>query len=211
MWARVKLLPVTIIVAFMLLGVKIGDVWEGAGALVGSVEARGAENPPAEETVDEAMPATMPRAPTAADVIDISPEEVRLLENLAERREQLDARVREIDMREKLLAAAEARVDDKIGELKQIEVVIRGLVEEFDERQQTKIKSLVKIYETMKPKDAARIFNQLEMAVLLEVIGGMRESKSAAIIARMDASKAKEVTSELAIRETLPDPDGIID
>ncbi len=207
---RVKLLPVTIIAAFMLLGVKIGDVWEGADALIGSVEARGAENPPAEGSVDEAMPATVPRALTAADVVDISPEEVRLLENLAERREQLDARVREIDMREKLLAAAEARVDEKIGELKQIETVIRGLVEEFDERQQTKIKSLVKIYETMKPKDAARIFNQLEMGVLLEVIGGMRESKSAAIIARMDAGKAKAVTSELAIREALPDPDGII-
>ena len=66
------------------------------------------------------------------------------------------------------------------------------------------MKSLVKIYESMKPKDAARIMQQLDMAVLLEVSERMREQKMAAILARMNGETAKTVTMELANRRLLP-------
>jgi flagellar motility protein MotE (MotC chaperone) len=62
----------------------------------------------------------------------------------------------------------------------------------------------VKIYETMKPKDAARIFEQLDMPVLLGVLERMKEMKSSAILAAMDASKAKAATMALAERHAPP-------
>ena len=68
------------------------------------------------------------------------------------------------------------------------------------------MRRLVKIYESMKPKDAARIFAELELSILLDVISRMREQKSASILAAMDPIQAKTVTSELALRNQLPEP-----
>ena len=65
--------------------------------------------------------------------------------------------------------------------------------------------SLVKIFETMKPKAAAEIFDRLEMPVLVRVVERMREAKSADVLARMDPVKAKQVTAELAKRTGLLD------
>jgi len=65
------------------------------------------------------------------------------------------------------------------------------------------MKSLVKIYENMKPKDAAPIFEQLDMDVLLDIVDRMKEAKVAPILAQMNPAKAKEVTDELAKRHEL--------
>jgi hypothetical protein len=61
---------------------------------------------------------------------------------------------------------------------------------------------LVKVYETMKPRDAAAIFNDLGMPVLLAVVGRMKEAKAAAILAAMTPDKARDVTTQLALFRT---------
>ena len=130
--------------------------------------------------------------------------EIEILESLVARREELEARARELDMREKLLATAELRIDGKIAELKKIEASIAGSIEQFDEREEAKITSLVKIYEKMKAKDAARIFNQLDGSLLLSVVQRMREAKAAEIISQMSGDKARVVTMSLARQRSLP-------
>lgn len=216
MFSRFRLLPVTIGVALVLLTLKIGDVWLGAGDILGASTAIGAEHAaasPAEDGDNAAQDgakfdreeAEFAARLAAPDVTEISPTEIQMLENLATRRVLLDAREREIDMREKLLAAAEARVGVKIAELKEIHAAIESLIIQFDSVEDAKIKSLVKIYENMKPKDAARIFNGLELDVLIAVMQRMREAKAAAIIAKMDGETAMIITTELALRRELPD------
>lgn len=74
------------------------------------------------------------------------------------------------------------------------------MVTAHDAAEEAKLVSLVKIYETMKPKAAAEIFNRLEMPILISVVERMRESKSADVLARMDPAKARQVTAELARR-----------
>ncbi len=198
MLKRVKLLPVTIVAALLLLTVKVGDVWHGADALLGSVTAYGAEHAPKGSAGDAAEAERI-------DVTNISPAEFELLENLSERRNELDARAAEIDMREKLLAAAEQRIDGKIDELKKMQATIEALLREFDEGEESKIESLAKIYEKMKPKNAARIWNQLDVNVVVDVIERMRGAKAAPILAAMEPAKAKTVTVELARRRPVPD------
>jgi flagellar motility protein MotE (MotC chaperone) len=104
------------------------------------------------------------------------------------------------------MEAAEGRVDRKLEELKALQATIEGLLVQHDQQEEEQMQSLVKIYESMKPKDAARIFEQLDMVVLLDVIGRMKERKSAPILAMMDPERAKEVTLELASRRSLPIP-----
>lgn len=144
--------------------------------------------------------------PEGSDVSGMTSSEIDLLQKLAERREELEQRGRELDMREGLLKAAEARIDKKIGELKTLQGAIDALIKKHNDQEETKMASLVKIYENMKPKDAARIFEQLDMPILLDVIERMSERKIAPILADMNPMKAKAVTSELAQRRQLPQP-----
>lgn len=126
--------------------------------------------------------------------------EIDLLQKLAARRNEIEKWAQELEMREGLLKAAEQRIDRKVGELRQIQTKIKGMLRQYDKEQEDKLKSLVKIYETMKPKEAARIFMELDMPVLLDVIERMKEAKSASIISKLEPEKAKTLTTELAKR-----------
>ena len=130
--------------------------------------------------------------------------QAEVFQRLTERREELDRRSRELDQRDALLTAAQQRIDQKVTELTELRTNIEGLLRQVDEKQTAQLESLVKIYETMKPKDAARIFEALEMPVLLDVVERMREGKSAPVLAAMDPLKAKEVTASLVERRALP-------
>src|SRR3546814_15442768 len=105
-----------------------------------------------------------------------------------------------MDEREVLLKAAEQRIDQKIGELESLQSSIEALLVTHDEQSEAQMQSLVKIYESMKPKDAARIFEELDMEVLLEVVERMKERKTAPILAELNTQRAKPVTIELAPR-----------
>ena len=124
--------------------------------------------------------------------------EIQVLEQLGSRRTQLDTRERELAMREQLLVAAEQRLEKKVAELKEIEARIQSLLIQKEEEDEEKLASLVKVYENMKAKDAARIFDRLEMDVLVPVAQRMKEQKIAAVLAKMDADAAKQLTVELA-------------
>jgi flagellar motility protein MotE (MotC chaperone) len=101
-------------------------------------------------------------------------------------------------MRTGLLKAAEKRIEEKLTQLKALQASINTKIKERDEKVEPRMQSLVKIYEKMKAKDAARIFAKLDLDILLEVIQRMKEAKSAPILAAMDPTKAKEVTVQLA-------------
>ena len=133
----------------------------------------------------------------------MSDAEVDLLQALAERREEIDRRARRVGEREALLQAAERRIEEKVAELKSLQKRIEALLKQHEEQTEAQYRSLVKIYSNMKPKDAARIFEELDMDVLLPVVERMKERKSAPILAKMNADKAKSITTELAQRRLL--------
>lgn len=130
--------------------------------------------------------------------------ELAVLEKLSARRSVLDQRARDLELRENLLKATESRVDSKIAELRRIKQTLKGLLKKYDAEEEAKMRSLVKIYENMKPKSAARIMERLDLKVLLSVVERMREGRTAPILAKMDPAKAKVLTTALAARRTLP-------
>jgi flagellar motility protein MotE (MotC chaperone) len=107
-------------------------------------------------------------------------------------------------MREKLLAAAEQRIETRIAELKKLEGQVQALIKRHDDEEEKNLRSLVKVYENMKPRDAARIFEQLDMQVLLGVVERMKEAKLAPVLAQMDPARAQRLTVDLATRRQLP-------
>ncbi len=164
--------------------------------------------PVSEGAAAEAKPAT-PAQPQPSKLVTEDPTlltqaEIDLLQHLAERRRVLESREQELQIRTGLLTAAEARIDKKIEELKVLRETINGLIKTFDEQQDKKLLSLVKIYENMKPKEAAKIFEDMEMDTLLEVAERMKERKLSPIMAKMNPEKAREMTVELARLRQLP-------
>jgi len=49
----------------------------------------------------------------------------------------------------------------------------------------------------MKPKDAATVFDQLDMLILLEIVEQMNERRLSAILAKMDSTKAKDLAQKI--------------
>ena len=124
--------------------------------------------------------------------------ELDLLQSLSKRREEIDKYAEEVALREKLLEATEMRLEKKIKQMGFLKTELLELLERNEAKEDTEMKSLVKIYESMKPKDAARIFDELDMNILLEVVDRMSEKKAAPILASMSSTRAKDVTVKLA-------------
>jgi flagellar motility protein MotE (MotC chaperone) len=129
-----------------------------------------------------------------------------LIERLGERREALASQEAELEMRLTLMEAAEKRLDQRTAELKALEARIGAMVDQqkADEREQ--FVSLVAMYESMKPKEAALIFDALDLPVLVRVAQAMSPKKMGPIMAKMDPNKAKSLTSMLVAAET-PKPE----
>ena len=133
-----------------------------------------------------------------------SPGERAVLERLQDRRQELDARNRDIEMRESLLKAAEKRLDAKVSELKDLEGRVNTAIGSRDKAEADRFKSIVAMYENMKAKDAARIFDRLELKILVEVSTQMNPRKMSEILAQMTSEGAERLTVELANRASGP-------
>ena len=57
---------------------------------------------------------------------------------------------------------------------------------------------MVKLYEGLRPRDAAAIFDELDLAVLVPLVDRLREAKAAPILGAMRPERARALTAELA-------------
>jgi flagellar motility protein MotE (MotC chaperone) len=130
----------------------------------------------------------------------VSAGERALLERLQERRHELDARARELDLRESMLKAAEKKLEiqsvaEKAGEPKG-----GPMAQRKEDADSARFKGVVTMYETMKPKDAAKIFDRLDIRVLIEVASQIKPQRMSEIMAQMSPEAAERLTVELAAR-----------
>lgn len=129
---------------------------------------------------------------------------MEIFEDLSKRRQELEEREQQLGVREALLKAATQELDRKYHELSQLRQQIEGLLETQSEEEKARTESLVKIYEGMKPKDAARIFDTLDLDILVSVVSQMSERKLSPIMAGMNPERARTITIMLAEQKRLP-------
>lgn len=150
-------------------------------------------------------PAEPPKDPGGTPVmIDASkpssPAERAILERLQERRQEIEARARELEIRDGLLKAAEMRLEARVAELKALEARVAAATQGKDGSDAARFKGLVSMYENMKPKDAAKIFDRLDLTVLVQVTNLINPRKMSDILGQMSADAAERLTVELASR-----------
>jgi flagellar motility protein MotE (MotC chaperone) len=216
-----RLLPLTIGVLAIVLVVKSTVLLRAAiasfqpTALIATAWASGPDTPaqtgkpsPPQATKPQtsadgkpasANPASTQDNPPAIDgPPPVSDSERAVLLELRDRRKELEAREATLAARESMVAAAEVRLSARVEELQGLQKKLEGLDDNHKQQEDAAWKGLVKVYEDMKPRDAAVIFNDLGMQVLLAVVDRMKEAKAAAILAAMTPDKAREVTMQLA-------------
>ena len=196
----IRLLPITIFALAGLLAVKSAQLVRAAvpvhDATSQVTAAQGAIPAPTQPA------AIKPTEQTAPPVDDA---ERKLLLELRQRREELDGRDAALTTRESVLVAAEQKLAARIGELQALQTKLEALDSARKQREDTGWQGLVKLYETMKPRDAATIFNDLDMPVLLQVVDRMKEAKAAPVLAAMQPDKARDLTTKLAQMRTQRD------
>src|SRR6202012_838092 len=115
------------------------------------------DDKPKEEAPKPAAPAAEAVKPPDGTVLypqpgaPVSESERAVLERLQGRRQGLEARAREIDIRESLLKAAEKKVDSRVEELKGVESKIATETTQKNEAEATRFKGIITMYESMKP------------------------------------------------------------
>jgi flagellar motility protein MotE (MotC chaperone) len=129
-----------------------------------------------------------------------SPGERAVLERLQDRRQELESRSRDLEMRENLLKAAEKRVEAKVSELKDVEARVNAAIGLREKTEADRFKSIVTMYENMKSKDAARIFDRLDLKILVDVATQIKPARMSEIMAAMTSESAERLTVELANR-----------
>lgn len=229
---RLRLLPVAIVAMATLLTLKVAEfagltagraVPQAAQllpAMVSQAQAQGQDTapptPPSPASMNRGMgqasapPPGSTLLPQGEPITTITPEptvspaERALLEDLRARRQALDTRESNIAARETMLAAAERRLTQRVDELSAMQARLEALDRAARDREDQNWRNLVRIYENMRPRDAARIFDELDMPVLLEVVARMKERSVAPILAGMQPERSRQVTSELAARRARP-------
>jgi len=216
MSSRVRLLPVLIGTAGIFLTLRIGALASSASPEPKHAEPTATEAPVHAEETKAAPAGEADHAPAAAEHAPAAEPaaapaiaqaqtkgEAEVLQNLSERRAALDEREHDLTMREQLIGVTEKRVEERLTELKDLETRLNAMLAKRDEAEEVQMTSLVKTYESMKPADAARVFNKLDRSVLLSVASRMKPQKIGAVMAAMEPSKAQDLTVMLALRLNL--------
>ncbi|GJD55695.1 MotE family protein [Methylobacterium dankookense] len=159
-------------------------------ATTGSVTPKEPEKPKEPEPPPRAQP-PMPDP--------ISPTERALLEKLSARRDALRQKSDELELRERVLGEAERKLESGVGDLRKAEEKVEGTPQKEDAAKQG-LKNIVTMYETMKPKDAARVFDRLGHEVLVPIVLAMNPRKMAEVLAVMQPEAAERLTIALANR-----------
>lgn len=216
---RLKLLPLLMGVATLAFGLRAFDVYTGLEILNAPVQAQDqpsvkegeAENP-ADETDQQIVEGNEPSALQQQETSNRPPivvglpndEEMELITQLRQRREALESRSTSLDLQEKLLESTEKRINQKIGQLEVLEDRIKNHLRLFEEKETEQLQSIVSIYETMKPKEAAPRFEALSLQTQLDLVQLMNPRKVAALMEKMTPRKASVLTTELATKAQPP-------
>lgn len=211
--SRFRLFPTLIIFACLALTLRGMDLYAGFALLGQPAIAQDAEEgegtaPDAE--ADEAEPETAEPAVAAPAsdgplIVGLPTDaEMELITQLRQRREALVDRERQLDLQEQLLASTEKRINDKITQLEVLEVRIKEHLRLFEEAEEKQLDSIVRVYETMKPKEAAPRFEALALQTQVDLVTRMKASKVAALMEKMTPQKASILTTELATQVQPP-------
>lgn len=159
-----------------------------------------------ERLIDEVIaPAAGDAEPAAADAgprrpspPPAQPPDPLAAEPFLEERRALARQREALGVRKLAVEVAEERLEELVAELSALKQEVDTKLAELEASDEARLARLVNLYEKMRPKDAARIFDDLDFDVLVPLALAMNERKLAPIVAAMQPAVARELTAEVA-------------
>lgn len=119
---------------------------------------------------------------------------------LASDREKLETRAHEIEAREAALNAIETKLKSQMLAIKEAKASLDTDIQILEQAGNADLQHLVGMYQTMKPKQAAEIFNSMDPAFAAGFLREMNSEKAGLIMAQMDARKSYAISVIIAGR-----------
>jgi flagellar motility protein MotE (MotC chaperone) len=119
---------------------------------------------------------------------------------LQQREIEIHKKEEQLKEKEERLGKLEKEVEQKVKDLLALQKDLQTARTEKQESQNTKVRSLAKIYGTMKPKEAAKLMENLDDKLVMNIISTMTPDEAAAILSLMEVKKAAKISEALSGR-----------
>ncbi len=131
-----------------------------------------------------------------------TPEEI--LQSLARERELIAAQKDDLESRRSELALAQEKLEIEQAALQELKSDIENLLSRVKAAQTDDLDQLIGFYENMKPTEAARIMDDLDIEVTILVLAKMKPRVAAPILAKMSPVRARAISKIILERSQLP-------
>ncbi|MDB2438740.1 hypothetical protein N9W89_08505 [Hellea sp.] len=123
-----------------------------------------------------------------------------VLETVSADMKRLDLRKKEMSERESALKAIEAKLATQMSAIEKANAALHNNIESLKGLADDDLKHLVGMYQTMKPKQAAEIFNSMDPSFAAGFLREMNSDKAGLIMANMNTRKSYAVSVIIAGR-----------
>jgi flagellar motility protein MotE (MotC chaperone) len=97
----------------------------------------------------------------------------------------------------KRLEVVKSDIDKRINENNKILAQINAGIKFINDINTDRFQNLVKVYEAMKPSEAAKSLSELDINIQVSLFSAMKVPKAAKILPLMDASKVAKITANM--------------
>jgi len=124
-----------------------------------------------------------------------------MMSHLQQKEAELKRKEELLQQREEYIAKMKQEVEGKLKELIDLQKEVQAYRTEKQEDQSAQIRSLSKIYGSMKSKEAAKLLENLDDQLVVSIISTMNATDAANILANMDIKKAAKISESLSHRQ----------
>ncbi|RMF93403.1 MAG: hypothetical protein D6736_01840 [Nitrospinota bacterium] len=185
-----------LVMVLTLLGVLKGTdllPFHFASGKSGMVESALAEqNPPSAETGGEEQEPAQ-----SVDILTLTTTDIPLLKSLQERKAALDRREKELEEKENALRLLQQQLEERLATLSLLRKEMEELLQEKKAFEEKRFEHLVKVYEGMKPEEAASLIEQLQEETAVRLLYRMREKKVSQILEMVKPEVAARISERL--------------
>lgn len=131
-------------------------------------------------------------------VADNSGIDFDFVRDFKDRKKALDQKEEELKAWETEIQTQKSELDTKIAEIQKIRKDISAQLEERVKADQGKIDTLVQVYTQMKPSQAAKVFENLDEDLAVDILTKMKKKSAADILNLLKADKAQLLSEKFA-------------
>ena len=174
---------------------EVKQINEEAGKVRAETETLPVEDQEAKEKEKVRLPGQTPA---------VSPETFRMIEIIENKNREIKKKEEELRLKEVRLEALEDKI---LKDLKKIEKSISESKEQMgaqDAKTKANVNSLIKVYSSMKPEEAASLVEAIDEELALSIVSGMKSKIAGQVLSKLDVKVAKRISEKLAGKKEKP-------